>query len=572
VDLSDVLRTRHYRVTSEPSGAGRVAATAASAIAEALGCCGVEMVFGVTGGHVSAIFDGLHRTGPRAVTFRDERSAAFAAAAWGALTRRPGVCLLTAGPGLTNGITGLIQAHHAGWPVVSVAGRFETPSEGFGGMQELAQDESMRPWSKVSMTVRTPANIVEHLYAALHAAVEPPRGHVHLSVPVDLLTMPAPAATPPAPELARAGDLDPAAAQMALDLLGAARKPALILGPRAWMANPGEALGAFLEKFRLPVFSYDEARGMVPDDHPLSMGDVLFGQTGATKLLRQADVVLALGSQPDWRLSFLRPPQFARVARIIQISDAPNDLSAVPGSAVRALADPARALERLAGGVGRSWPVWLEAMRAESESVRQLQLARAAAYDGPGVHPLMIATEVQRALEVHDANAVIDGGHIGKWAKVALRAQRPGQVNRLKGPFAAIGHGLPSAIVRKLSDPLRATILITGDGSFGYSPLDLDTARREHAPIVVVVAVDGAWGSVLSAQESAFGHGYGAHIEPLHYDKIAKAIGADGVWTPDAEAVRAALDDAVTSSRTAVIAVPSPTIAAPARYSAGVGY
>jgi acetolactate synthase-1/2/3 large subunit len=337
------------------------------------------------------------------------------------------------------------------------------------------------------------------------------------------------------------------------------------------VAGAGASALALLERVRLPVFSHDEARGLVPDDHPLGMGDVLYGQTGGTKLLRTADAVIAIGCKPDWRLSFLGPPQFAPAARIVQISQREEDLAPAPGTAIAARADERRALEALAGGEERAWPEWTARLKDELAAVRAALIATADDHDGPGVHPIHLALELARHVAERDANVVLDGGNIGKWGKVFVRATRPGQVNRLKGPFAAIGHGLPSSIVRRLTDPSRQTVLLTGDGSFGYSPLELETALREGTPVVAVVAVDGAWGSVLVGQQRVHGHDHGTRLAPLRFDALARSVGADGAWVEDVAALRDALAGAG-EDRPTVIAVRSPTVAPPARYTAGLGY
>jgi acetolactate synthase I/II/III large subunit len=562
------------RAESPPRVAGTV-------VADTLRAAGVDHVFAVTGGHVAAVFDGLHRAGLRTVTFRDERSAAFAAAAYGALTRRPGVCLLTAGPGLSNGVTGLLQAHQAGWPVLSLGGRYETSSEGRGAMQELAQDELLASASKAAWTVRDPARIGEEVQRALALTLESPRGVVHLSLPVDVLATRAgePAArlatgAEPAARLATGAEPaapDAASVDAIAGLLAEAERPALILGPGAWFADAGAAALGLLERVRLPVLSHDEARGLVPDDHPLGAGDVLYGQTGATKLLREADLVITVGSKPDWRLSFLGPPQFAASARIVQISSREDDLAPVPGTVATVRADERLALEALARTPERQWPEWTRMIDLELAARRAALIARADDHAGPGVHPIHLVLEVARYVHDRDANVVIDGGNIGKWGKALLRTDRPGRLNRLKGPFAAIGHGVPSAIARRLTDPAHPVVLLTGDGSFGYSPLELETAGSADAPFLAVVAVDGAWGSVLVGQERAHGHGHGAAIAPVRFDELARAVGADGVWVEDRDGLREALA-AVRDDRPTVIAVRSPTVAPPARYTAGLGY
>jgi acetolactate synthase-1/2/3 large subunit len=530
------------------------------------------MVFGMVGGHVSAVFDGLAAAGIRAVCFRDERSAALGAAAFGALTRFPGVCVLTAGPGLTNGITGLAQGHLAGWPLVSVVGRFETPREGMGALQEVGQESLLAPISKRVVTVRDPMQIEGAVAAALEQCLTTPQGHVSVMIPVDVLSQLVPQ-TPqvqPPPAIAASG-LSAEATGAIIDLIKHATAPALIVGPNCWVTGADEALATLLQKVQLPTFTYDEARGLISDDHPLALGDILYGQSGATKLLREADLVIAVGSVPDWRVSFLSPPQIAAEAAVVQIDSRLDSLRPLPNSRVRACADERAALTTLAELAPElSWPHWIERIQEERRRYRQKRLLEAAPA-GDGVHPLRLVITLSEFVDEVDANVVIDGGHIGKWAKMVLKARRPGQLCRLKGPFAAIGHGLISAMVRRLTDPGRHTVLITGDGSFGYTVMELETAQRESAPVIAVVAVDGAWGSVLTPQVATYGTDYGAMLPLTRFDLIARAMGLDGIWVEDEVALASALRTAP-KDRTTVIAVRTATVTPPARYSAGIGY
>jgi acetolactate synthase-1/2/3 large subunit len=544
------------------------------AVADALAAGGVDTVFALCGGHVSPILEGCARCGIRIVTFRDERSAAFAAGAYGAIERRPGVCIVTAGPGFTNAVTGLAQAQFGEWPVLSIAGRFELSGEGLGALQEIDQEVLARPFSKLSMTARSPSRLVDVTERALRAAATRPYGHVHLSIPIDILTARVSAGMSSASVNSRmnAPDLSDEVVEEVLTRVRAAERPVCILGPGAWFAGGEAAVQELVAALPLPVFTNDEARGLIPDDHPLALGPLLYRQTGAADAVRDADFVLAVGIQPDWRVEQLALPLIGGGAAIVSIRLGTDATTAGARFIIDAIADEAkamRAITKKAPG-GLAWDSWVAHLKELNVRRREELLAQS---DAAGaLHPACTVMAVAAAAQRSDGNVVINGGNTGKWAKALIPARRPGQVLRLKGAFASIGHGLPSAIVRSLTDRGRPTFLVTGDGSFGYGIADLQTAVDWQAWLVAVVAVDRAWGSVQLVQQPIDGHYVGSELSLTRFDRVAEAFGAAGFWVEAAAELDDAIDAAVGAARPAVIAVDTVTAAGPATYPASVDY
>jgi acetolactate synthase I/II/III large subunit len=554
---------------------GTSAEDGGAVVARVLRTAGVDTVMTMAGGHVSAIFQGMKDEKIRSVLFRDERATAFAAAAWGALTRTPGICLVTAGPGLTNAVTGLAQAQRAGWPVVSIAGCFESFAQDMGGLQELDQAALMSPVSKWSRTVPDARRIGEYVERALQAACTPPYGHAHLSIPVDLLSREYDVRPPlrPAAAYLRTAPTVPAPAALAevAEVLRGARRPIVVAGSGVWFAHGERALLEFAERCGVPVFTHEEARGLVPDDHPAGVGPLLYGLSGARPLAAEADVVLVIGCEPDWRLEYLRPPLLAPDARIVAIDAAATHLDGYFETVARIQADEGATLTALVeavGAAGEGWDAWREKLKtAQQQHIGTVLAAERGLTEARTVHPVTVTELVRDACLRDDVNVVFDGGTTGKWGKLLIPATRPGQWNRLKGPFASIGHGLPTAIARSLSDPDHPALLLTGDGSFGYQVPEIETAVREGANVTAVVFVDGAWGSVQEGQRKTYGDVAGTVIPRTRFDLMAAALGAEGHWITDADALRAVLAAPFTGVR--VICVNVETAFPPVQYPPG---
>lgn len=552
--------------------------------------CGVDTAFGVTGGHVVPLLDACARENIRVIVFRDERSASFAAAAYGALMRRPALCLVTAGPGVTNAITGLAQAHYANWPVISLVGCFEAGSVGRGALQELAQDQLMSTVSKWAQTLAQAERGAEFADLAYQACMTAPRGHAHLSVPIDLVTRPV---TKPQKEIQqyrsrnRLSGLDEHTLIDIVARIKEAKRPVIVAGSGLWQSSQDDVLQRFVEQTSIPVFTHEEARGLIPDSHPLCLGSVIYKLNPAVKWLAQADLLLLVGTVVDWRVNFLQPPFVSpNVTQLLLTSDAHARLP-ISGTCLHIVADEATTLLQLTERIDTPTPEhaqWATTLKTQDshasvidthpDNAKYLTASDVSTnrdqQANPLIHPLAIAQAIEAVRHTYDANVIFDGGNIGKWGKFAVSAERPGQWGRLKGGFGAIGHGLSSALVRKLTDQDRPVILLTGDGAFGYNVMEIEVCLQEQLPVVVVVAVDGAWGSVQTGLATRYLESTDSMYTRLpftRFDRLAQAVGAQGIWIDCLDDLAPVLHTAITSKQTWVIAVHTQTVQSPATYA-----
>ena len=537
-------------------------------LARALVQHGVGCVFTLCGNHLLSTYDAAIDCGLRLIDVRHEAAAAHMADAWARVTGRPGVCLVTGGPGHTNALTGIATAYAADSPVIWLSGASEAAHRGMGAMQELDQVALARPVTKWSAEVADIRQIPEHVARAFQVAQTGRPGPVHLSLPVDVMD-----ATVPEDEVAFPEPVDwraatrvggnPALVRRALDLLVRAERPVVVAGAGAWWTGAGEPLRALAEATGLPVFTVDTARGLVSDDHPLCLGyaDPLLNPAAA--LFGQADAVLLLGKRLDFRLRFGQV--FSPEAKLVQVDADAGGLGQNRQPAVAIAGSVAAVVEQLLEGArGYAWPgeprgTWVKELRRAREAAAAAR-EPAERSDQRPIHPLRIVREV-RDLLGDDYCLAFDAGEFVQWARQALPAREPGRWLRL-GPLATLGSAIPFAIAAKLARPTARVFALTGDGGAGFYGFELDTAVRHRVPFVAVVANDAAWGMERNLQVGIYGRDrvIASELLPTRYDRVAEALGACGEHVVGPEALRPALERALAANRPALVNVESASI------------
>lgn len=526
----------------------------AGLIARLLKRRGVERVFALCGGHIMPIWMRLDAEGIRIVDVRDERAAVHMAQAHAELTGQLGVALVTAGPGVTNAMTGIANAHVSRAPVLVLSGTSPQPQENRGGLQDLDHTQLLRPITRYARTVREPAlalaELDEAIARAFGEAGEP--GPAYLDVPTDTLRAPVPK------PLQREEHLrpkprpltlpDPARIAEAVELLWSARRVLVISGRGARGAGP--ELVALLDRLGAAYLDTGESRGLVPDAHP----SVVAAMRGA--VMGDADLVLTVGRRLDFQLAYGSPAVFGE-ARFVRIGEVPGELRDNRRGEVELLASPAAALRALVEAAGNRTPAldrgWAAKLRAGHEArAEKLRQGMAAAPNGSDgrLHPNRVLAALQEAMG-EEAIVVTDGGDFLSFARVGLSA--PAMLD--PGPFGCIGIGVPYGIAASLAFPERPVVVATGDGAFGFNAMEIDTAVRHKAPVLIVVANNGAWQIEVHDQEVTHGKVVGTRLQFSDHAAMARAFGmhAERVETADqlgpaiarAMANRPALIDAV---------------------------
>jgi len=510
----------------------------------------VDTVFTLSGGHLFPLYDGCVKTDVRLVDTRHEQTATFAAEGWAKVTRRPGVAALTAGPGVTNGMSGMASALQNGSPVLVLGGRAPAFRWGQGSLQEIDHIPFVEPVTKSARTAATTADIPGLIDEALHAAVEPPTGPAFVDFPLDQVFMEsevdadAPAALPDPLALPAA---DGAALDRAAELLRGASKPVVMAGTGLYGSRGEQALVRLCEELSVPVFLNGLARGCVPADHPM------FFSRARGAGLKGADVALVIGVPMDFRLGF--GGSFGEDTQIVVLGSSaperphPREVAAELYGGVPATLDALRS--GAGGGPERSgWVAELRAVENERRAGEQADLTD----DRAPLHPLRVYHELNQILD-RDAIVIGDGGDFVSFAGRVIETYEPGCWMD-PGPYGCLGSGPGYALAAKVAHPDRQVCLLLGDGAFGFAGMEFDTFVRHGLPIVGVMGNNGIWALEKHPMEFLYGYSVAAELQPeCRYDEVVRALGGHGELVRRPEELRPALERAFASGKPALVNV-----------------
>jgi acetolactate synthase-1/2/3 large subunit len=526
-------------------------------IAQRLRAAGVTKLFTLSGGHLFSIYDGCREEGISIVDTRHEQSAAFAAEGWAKATREPGVAALTAGPGVTNGMSAMAGAQANASPMLVLGGRAPAMRWGMGSLQEIDHVPFVAPLTKLARTADSPAAIPGLVDEALLAAVEPPTGPTFLDFPLDHVfsegpVLDAPLELPdPRSRPAAADGIEEAAA-----LLRGAERPVVMAGTGLYWARGEEPLRALCESLSIPVFLNGLARGCVPADHPQ------FFSRARSTALKGADVALVVGVPMDFRLGF--GASFGEETKIIAVGSTPPERPHPRPVAAELYGGVAATLAELAaagaGGPDRSG--WNAQLRAEERDKRAAERAELEDARAP-LHPMRVYGELAQVLE-RNAIVIGDGGDFVSYAGRMIDTYEPGCWMD-PGPYGCLGSGPGYAIAAKLARPDRQVCLLIGDGAFGFAGLEFDTMVRHGIPVVAVMGNNGIWALEKHPMEFLYGYSVAADLQPeLRYDRVVEALGGHGELVTRPAELKPALERAFASGKPALVNVlTDPTVAYP---------
>jgi acetolactate synthase I/II/III large subunit len=507
-------------------------------LARALSVEGVSQMFTLSGGHLAPLYDGCEAEGIRIVDFRHEQAAAHAADGWARVTGRPGVAAVTAGPGVTGAMTGMANALYANSPMVVIGGKSPLAEEGKGSFQEMDQATLAAPVTKWAGTCREIERIADLVTEAFSRATSVRQGPAFLDVPVDVLVAewPRGVEVPEAskPETKLLGD--PGDVLRAVHVIREAEHLLILAGSGVRWARANEALEALADALKTPVFLNSLGRGCLAPTHPS------FFSAARSYAFAGADAILALGVDWDFRLGFGRRA-FASDVRVIQVDGDAAHIGRNRPVEVGIVGDPGEVIgQLLAAGVGNvAEPSWTGHVRAEEERLRK-EADAGLHSDAVPIHPQRLAREIRDSLDP-DAVVVGDGGDIVGISATIIHPREPGQWLD-PGPFGCLGVGPSFAIAAKLARPESQVLVAFGDGSFGLSAMEYESAIRQRIPFVGVIGNDGAWGQIRVAQETLFGKGRAPAAflsQETGYDKLVEALGGYGERVVEPREIRPAL-------------------------------
>jgi acetolactate synthase-1/2/3 large subunit len=506
-------------------------------------------MFTLSGGHVFPLYDGAVRAQPpmRILDVRHEQTAVFAAEATARLTRTPGLAVLTAGPGVTNGMSAITTAHFNGSPVVVLGGRAPDYRWGSGSLQEFDHPVLLGPITKRAWTEHATAGVSGAVDSAFRLASARHRGPVFLDIALEALfgtaevpAAPHPAATAPRPDEAP----DPGAIAEIAALLAQASCPVLVLGSDVWLDGAAESARAAAEELRLPVIANGQGRGILPAGHELLV------TRARSAAFRGADLVLVAGTPLDFRLGYgeFGGHNGAAPAKVVHIADAPGQLATHRELAAAAAGDLSAFFTGLAATASQASPWtrdWLPELQAASAQAIAAD-AELLHSDASPIHPMRIYGELGGLLD-DDAVIIGDGGDFVSYAGKYIEPRQPGGWLD-PGPYGCLGTGLGYAIAARIARPSSQVVLLLGDGAAGFSLMDADTLVRHKLPVVIVCGNNGIWGLEKHPMQALYGYDVAAELQPgCRYDQVVAALGGAGELVTEAAGIGPALRRAFAS-------------------------
>jgi thiamine pyrophosphate-dependent acetolactate synthase large subunit-like protein len=524
-------------------------------VARALRAEGVPFIFTLCGGHVMPIYDGCIDEGIGVIDVRHEQTAAHAADGWARVTGRPGVAVVTAGPGLTDAVTGVASAHRANIPMIIIGGQGPRPFADMGSLQDMNHVELMRPITKWAVAVPEGRRIPEYLSMAFRAATTGLPGPVFLEMPIDQLFdsyeeekiwFPTDYRT----EAGIAGD--PRYIDRALSLIAAASRPVALVGTQLRWSVRREAYPEFVRTFGMPVYVNGLGRGSLPPDDPH-----FFSRT-RKPALKQADVVLIFGTPLDFRIGYGRDSHINPAAKLIQVDLDPRELGRNRAIDCGIVGDTGLVMEQLTqaahaqGYAATMVKPWLDDMRKREQASFEKVRAELES-DAVPINPLRACKEIADSVGP-EAIFIGDGGDFVATAASVVRVH--GQGHWLDpGPLGTLGVGPGYAMAAKLAKPESPVVIIYGDGSFGLHAMEFEAFVRQKINVIGVIGNDAGWTQIRRGQVQLYGQerSVATGLAFTRYDRVVEALGGHGEYVERPEDIRPAMQRALAAGKPALL-------------------
>ena len=549
-----LLQNRQFPPAPYPSA---VTVNGADLLAQTLASLRVEWISTLCGHGLNEVYAACGRAGIRLIDTRNEQTAAYMAESWGRMSGEAGVCAVSSGVAHANALTGVVNAHFDGAPMLLLTGSGPLATAGMGHFQDFEQVALAAPVCKYARVLDIPERIPGQVREAFESARSGRPGPVHLTFPMDVQEAGVEAEVPAPPgrreDRARA---DEAGVARAAKMLAAAERPILVAGSGAWYSGAGEVLSDFCTAFAVPFVVPIWDRGCVSSRRAEFLG-VVGAASGGPDILADADLLLLVGAAPDYRVGFLRPPEISRDAAVIRIDIDPGRLHHLPSNGLAILADPAAALEQLDQACAerqiRGFESWLAETRSRVDGHRR-EITGAVDRSG-GLHSLDVV-EALAAAAGEEAVLVVDGGNIGQWFHQTAGRERYSGLTVTCGASGVVGYGIGAAMAARAGFPQRPVALLSGDGAATFNLPDLECAVRQKLPFLMVVADDESWGITETGHLKAYGEAMSSRLGPVDFAAAARAFGALGTRVEDRGELPKALAAGLGAEVPALVHVP----------------
>ena len=506
---------------------------------------GVDTLFGVAGDHILHLLDVMFDDNFRMIDFRHESGAVHAADSYSRILRQPAVTLSTT-PGHANAVPALANAMHSEAPIINISGSADSLNLGRGAMQEFDQVGVAKPITKGAWQVPSPERIPEFISLAFRTALSGRQGPVHLTIPHDFQS-----AKVDEKDLDRystnlfgiSQDIRGDSNQIveAVNILNKAERPLIFAGSTALFSLEKESIINFLDLTNIPFFSEDSIRGIVPDFHPVSFGLGYQPLNEAAQNIKEADVVLMLGKKLDYTLGFGGNPPFASNVKQIIIDPSISQIGIARTPEIGILGDIGPVVsEMLEIAKKKKWKKnidWIKKLTKSSNEWAD-KLDSLSTKTDP-IHPMFVSKILRKFID-DETHVTFDGGDYCHFLRASIERNKPYRFNNVSS-FGMIGTGIPYAIGAQIALPKHKVVVVTGDGSFGFNGMEIDTMVRHNLPVKIILGNNSIWGIDWQIQKGLYGRPVWTDLLPTRYDKMAESLGAHSEYVKNSSDLESSL-------------------------------
>jgi acetolactate synthase-1/2/3 large subunit len=527
-------------------------------VAKALKNEGIDVIFTLCGGHIIDIYDGCRDEGIDIIDVRHEQVAAHAADGYARVTGRPGCAVVTAGPGTTNATTGVANAFRAESPFLLIGGQGALNQHKMGSLQDLPHVEIMKPITKFASSVVTTERVADMIGMAFREAHNGAFGPSYLEIGRDILDgkVPFDKAVIPQAGHYRASTKsigDPNDIERLADILVNAERPAVLFGQQTWTCRATDAAHEFARTYNIPAFMNGAGRGT------FSPGDPHGFQLTRGYAFGKADVIVIIGTPFDFRMGYgkrLKAPTIVQIdmsyATVGKNRDIALGLVGDVGAILRAVTQAAsgRLQDR-----ARSRQPWIDELRAEERKLSDARLPKITS-DATPIHPLRLGYEINEFL-TENTRFIGDGGDVVTAAGGIVWPKGPG-LWMDPGPLGTLGVGVSFAMASKFAEPSKEVVCLFGDGTFGMTGWDIQTANRFGLPFIGIIGNNSYMNQIRAGQIMKYGKekgDVGNYLGDVDFEKFAQMFGGYGEAVRDPKQIRPALERARESMASGKVAL-----------------